>query len=69
MSKDLDMTAVENFFNEYDHAGLIGWLQEIVNGNIKIEVMRDAIECHSLGKQDQCQQFVDEMFVNKWWVK
>ena len=33
----LDMDQVENFFDDYDHAGSIGWLQEILNGNIDLE--------------------------------
>jgi len=63
----LDMDAVEEFFEEYDHSGSIGWLQEILNGNIKIELMRKAVISHSVGKKEKCQKFVDDMFVTKWW--
>jgi len=65
----LDMEAVEEFFEEYDHSGSIGWLQEILNGNIDLEVMRKAVLCHSVGDKEECQIFVDDMFVTKWWEK
>ena len=63
----LDMDSVEEFFEEYDHSGCIGWLQEILNGNIKIEIMRKAVISHSFGNKEECQKFVDDMFVTKWW--
>jgi len=65
----LDMNSVEEFFDEYDHSGHIGWLQEILNGNIKIEIMRKAVISHSVGNKEKCQKFVDDMFVTKWWEK
>jgi|TARA_R110002072_G_scaffold68972_1_gene167512 hypothetical protein len=65
----LDMDAVENFFEEYDHAGSIGWLQEILNGNIDLEIMRKAIWAHSVGNTKETEKLANDMFIVKWWEK
>ena len=65
----LDIDAVENFFEEYDHHGSIGWLQEILNGNINLDLMRQAIWCHLIGNKTKCQRLVDDMFIVRWWEK
>ena len=64
-----DMNTIEEFFEEYDYWGSIGWLTEIANGNLDLELMRKAIWCHSVGNKEECQQLVDDMFVTKWWEK
>ena len=63
----LDIDQVENFFEEYDHEGSIGWLTEIINGNIDLDLMKQAIWCHSVDNKAECQQLVDDMFITKWW--
>jgi len=65
----LDMDQVENFFEEYDYWGSIGWLTEIVNGNIDLELLRKAIWCHSVNNKAESRQLVDDMFIVKWWEK
>ena len=65
----LDMDQLENFFDDYDHAGSIGWLQEIINGNIDLEIMRKAIWSHSAGTTIQTEKHVVDMFIVKWWEK
>ena len=65
----LDMDQVDAFFEEYDYWGSIGWLTEIVNGNIDLDLMRQAIWCHSVDNKAECQQLVDDMFIVKWWEK
>ena len=65
----LDMDQVDAFFEEYDYWGSIGWLTEIVNGNIDLDLMRQAIFCHSVDNKAECQQLVDDMFIVKWWEK
>jgi hypothetical protein len=65
----LDMDQVENFFDEYDHHGSIGWLQEILNGNIDLEIMRKAIWSHSAGNTEETEKLAKDMFIVKWWEK
>ena len=65
----LDMDQVENFFDDYDHAGSIGWLQEILNGNIDLEIMRKAIWAHSVGNTKETEKHAIDMFIVKWWEK
>ena len=65
----LDMDMVEEFFNEYDYWGNVGWLTEIANGNIDLELLRKAIWCHSVDNKAECQSLVDDMFITKWWDK
>jgi len=65
----LDMDQVENFFDEYDHHGSIGWLTEITNGNIDLKLLRKAIMFHSINDKEECQKLVDDMFIVKWWEK
>jgi len=65
----LDMDMVEEFFNEYDYWGSVGWLTEIANGNIDLELLRKAIWCHSVDNKAECQSLVDDMFITKWWDK
>jgi hypothetical protein len=66
---ELDIDQVDEFFEEYDHWGSIGWLTEIVNGNIDLDLMRQAVWCHSVGNNEKCQKLVDKMFITKWWEK
>ena len=65
----LDMDQLENFFDDYDHAGSIGWLQEILNGNIDLEIMRKAIWSHSVGNTKATEKYAVDMFIVKWWEK
>ena len=65
----LDMDQLENFFDDYDHAGSIGWLQEIINGNIDLEIMRKAIWSHSVGNTKATEKYAVDMFIVKWWEK
>lgn len=63
----LDMADVEDFLNDYDYWGGDGWIAEILNGNIDLELMRKAILHHAEGKFESCQVLVDEMHIHKWW--
>ena len=65
----LDMDQVEQFFDEYDYWGSIGWLTEIVNGNIDLELLRKAIWCHSVGNTEETEKLAKDMFIVKWWEK
>tara|TARA_R100000773_G_scaffold42856_2_gene40541 strand:- start:722 stop:949 length:228 start_codon:yes stop_codon:yes gene_type:complete len=65
----VDMDQVEQFFDEYDSWGSIGWLTEIVNGNIDLKLLRKAILFHSINDKEECQKLVDDMFIVKWWEK
>ena len=69
MDKNVNIDDVDNFFDEYDYWGSIGWLIEIVNGNIDLKLLRKAIWCHSVNNKAECQQLVDDMFIVKWWEK
>ena len=68
-SKHLDMVDVEAFLNHYDYWGSDGWVQEILNDNIDLELMREAVIKLSQGKEAECQSLVDDMFIEKWWDK
>ena len=65
----VDMDQVEQFFDEYDYWGSIGWLTEITNGNIDLKLLRKAILFHSINDKEECQKLVDDMFIVKWWEK
>jgi hypothetical protein len=65
MFKGITFEAVENFFEEYDHAGSIGWLQEIINGDYDLGLLRKAINEHAVGNKDKCQEYVDQMFIKE----
>ena len=62
MDKNVNIDDVENFFEEYDHAGSIGWLQEIINGEYDLGLLRKAINEHAKGNKDKCQKYVDQIF-------
>ena len=61
----LDMDQVENFFDEYDYYGSIGWLQEILNGNIDLEIMRKAIWSHSVGNTEETEKLAKHILIVK----
>ena len=65
----LDMADVEDFLNDYDYWGGDGWIAEILNGNIDLELMQKAIRSHAKGHTAECQMYVDDMFKEKWWDK
>jgi hypothetical protein len=65
----IDLDDVTNFLEEYDYWGGDGWVAEILNENIDLELMRMAVISHSVGNKAECQQYVDDMFINKWWEK
>ena len=67
--KHLDMADVEDFLNHYDYWGGDGWISEILNNNIDLKLMREAVTKLSQGKEAECQALVDDMFINKWWDK
>ena len=64
---NIDSDDVTNFLEEYDYWGGDGWVTQILNGNIDLELMRKAVICHSVGNKAECQQYVDDMFGTKWW--
>ena len=63
----IDFECVTNFLEEYDYWGGDGWVTEILNGNIDLELMRKAVISHSVGNRAEGQQSVDDMFIKKWW--
>tara|TARA_R100001163_G_C4937100_1_gene110526 strand:+ start:30 stop:254 length:225 start_codon:yes stop_codon:yes gene_type:complete len=65
----LDMVDVENFLNEYDYYSGDHYVCEILNNNIELDLMRQAIKKLAEGKNDECQSLVDDMYLNKWWAK
>ena len=65
----LDMADVEDFLNDYDYWGGDGWIAEILNGNIDLQLMQKAIRSHAKGDTAECQMYVDDMFKEKWWDK
>jgi hypothetical protein len=66
---ELDFDQVELFLNKYDYWGGDGWVLELLNGNIDLDLMRQAVWCHSVGNNEKCQKLVDKMFIAKWWEK
>jgi len=63
----IDSEDVTNFLEEYDYWGGDGWVTEILNENINLDLMRKAVISYSVGNKAQCQQYVDDMFITKWW--
>ena len=59
--------SVCEFFEHYDYHSSDGWLTEILNGNIDLNIMRKAILKHAEGEYEVCQMLVDEMHIHKWW--
>lgn len=68
-TKHLDMVAVEEFLDRYDYWGADGWVSEILNDNINLNLMREAVVKLAEGKEAECQSLVDDMFIKKWWEK
>ena len=62
----IDSEDVTNFLEEYDYWGGDGWVTEILNENINLDLMRKAVISYSVGNKAQCQQYVDDMFITKW---
>jgi len=59
--------SVSEFFDNYDYHSPEGWLTEILNNNIDLNIMRKAVLHHAEGKFESCQVLVDEMHIHKWW--
>ena len=47
MSDDLDWDKIENFFDEFDYWGSVGWLTAILNGEVDLDVLRECGTKHS----------------------
>ena len=43
MFKGIELKLLKTIFEEYDHAGSIGWLQEIINGEYDLGLLRKAL--------------------------
>ena len=52
---------VKSIFDEYDYHGGVGWLTEIINGNIDVGLLKKAVIEHEKGNLDACQKYVDQM--------
>ena len=50
MDKNVNIDDVDNFFDEYDYHGGVGWLTEIINGNIDVGLLKKAVIEHEKGK-------------------
>ena len=61
MDKNVNIDDVDNFFDEYDYQGGVGWLTEIINGNIDVGLLKKAVIEHEKGNLDACQKYVDQM--------
>ena len=59
--------SVCEFFDNYDYHSPEGWLTEILNGNIHLNIMRKAILHHAEGNFKSCQVLVDEMHKHNWY--
>jgi len=66
---NIDSDDVTNFLEDYDYWGGDGWVTEILNQNIDLELMRKAVISHSVGNKEECQKYIDDMFITKWWEK
>ena len=66
---NIDSDDVTNFLEDYDYWGGDGWVTEILNQNIDLELMRKAVISHSFGNKEECQKYIDDMFITKWWEK
>jgi|TARA_R110002012_G_scaffold155053_1_gene315904 hypothetical protein len=66
---NIDSDDVTNFLEDYDYWGGDGWVTEILNQNIDLELMRKAVISHAVGNKEGCQKYVDDMFIKKWWEK
>lgn len=64
---NIDSDDVTNFLEDYDYWGGDGWVTEILNQNIDLELMRKAVISHAVGNKEGCQKYVDDMFIKKWW--
>ena len=53
--------------DNYDYHSPEGWLTEILNGNIDLNIMRKAILHHAEANFKSCQVLVDEMHKHNWY--
>ena len=49
---NIDSDDVTNFLEDYDYWGGDGWVTEILNQNIDLELMRKAVISHAVGNKE-----------------